>query len=805
MKDIDVTSGKAPDTPYDSQDKTEYGEINASTASVDNDDEFDRLDISSLEESDDKEDDEIDQVELAHNAEALFYKTLSMLESGEIDTSSAVMLLQKSAKDGCDLSALYLGGYYSDPKNAGYNPVFAYDNYLLSAQLGSSEGCYKLGLCLSSGFGCEKDPSLAYELFKRGAECDDADCICALGICYEQGLGCKTDYSVATELYLKATALGHAAAINNLGGMYFYGHGVEQDKEKAISLYRQAAALGHANAECRLALCYENGTVLPKDLSLAFNYYKSAAEKKNTLALYKLALCYDNGWGTEQNFAKAYKCYEKAAKLGHTDAMYEAGKMALGGRGTKKNLSIAYKMFNMAKDALPRAEFELANCLFEGLGTVRNRAAAYSHYLSALERDPKIAGAAYRLGICKLKGLGCEKDLQSAYEYFTLGASLGSTDAAYMKGECEYFGVGTSTDLHQAAESFTASLENTQIEPEFTVPSLINLGLCYERGTGVSRDVHTALKLYKKAAEFGDPNAMYRVGHLMFSSPELKNESSSARIYILRAARKNHLSAMLTMGLFSESGNGVQKNREDAIRWYTKAVSTEIPSAPALFDFPERFETVSRAAIRARIEAQYKLGMLIARHKPSTERYIQAFECIALAASTGHKGAQTEISKIFVSGGDLKSYYDSPFSREDVGFSNGNSEPDAQTLASALNKLGDAFFDGKGLVSKNQSAAVRCYKSSAELGNIDAAYNYGWCLRHGTGVKENDLEAIKWLKSSADRGNANAAYSYGLCCEEGAGTGIKNRRDALEYYRKAAASGHGDAANRYVMLSERDN
>ena len=71
------------------------------------------------------------------------------------------------------------------------------------------------------------------------------------------------------------------------------------------------------------------------------------------------------------------------------------------------------------------------------------------------------------------------------------------------------------------------------------------------------------------------------------------------------------------------------------------------------------------------------------------------------------------------------------------------------------------MYGGSGSVTKNQSAAVKCYQIAANLGNNDAAYSYGWCLRHGVGIRENAKEAVKWLKLSADKGNANAAYSYG--------------------------------------------
>lgn len=802
----DMTNESLDDIGISGDADVENGSDTADTDGNGNtsDDSVDLLNVSSLEEINKTDAEPDTPEETAQSAESLFHKTVAMMRSGELDTDSAIMLLQKSAKDGCASSSLYLGSFYADPKNENYNPTLAYDNYLLAAQLGSADGCYKLGLCYSSGFGCEKNPEFAFDIFKKGAEVDHADCICAVGICLEFGIGCETDYSAAAKYYEKAAELENATAINNLGGLYLYGHGVERDVDRAVALFKKASSLGNSNAECRLGVCFEEGLTGEVDLSRAFEHYKNASGYNNPIALYKLALCYDRGTGTEQNFAKAFKYYDKAAKAGNCDAMYEAGKMSLTGRGTKKDLSAAYKMFLSASNDLAVAEYELGNCFFEGIGTVRNRASAYDRYLSAYEKDSSLSGAAYRLGLCRLKGLGCERDDVSAYEYFKKGAEAGSAEAAYMKGECEYFGIGTEINLEEAVQSFSSAIADVGEIYETAIPAMISLGLCYERGTGVPKDSQAALKLYKKAAEFGNANAMYRAGHLMLSDRELKTEYSAARIFILRAARKNHLSAMLTMGNFAAEGKGVQKNCDDAIRWYTKAVATEIPISASLFDFPERFETASKAAVRAKIEAQFRLGMLIARHKPSPQSYIQSFECISLAASMGHKGAQTEITKIFISGGDLKAYYESPFSREDAAFANGNTEPDTESLSSAMNKLGDAFFDGKGMVSKNQAAAVRCYKTAATLGHTDAAYSYGWCLRHGAGIRENDAEAIKWLKLAADKGNANAAYSYGLCCEEGAGTGIKNRRDALSYYRKAAASGHAEAANRYIALSERD-
>lgn len=739
------------------------------------------------------------------DASSEFDRVKSLIESKELGLDDGIELLKRAADDGYNQSAFYLGELYSNENSEIFNPPLAFDNYRLSAKYGNTKGCYKTAVCLSSGFGCDKDEESALKALLIGASQSDADCIFALGVCHEFGIGCEINYAEAFSLYAEAAMYEHPAAINNLGGCYFYGHGVEQDKARAMELFSSASDLGDSNAECRLGICYENGDGCEADADLALKCYKRSAKSGNPIALYRLALCHEKGIGTEQNFAQSYKYFSRAAAAGHAESMYEAGKMCLSGRGTKKDVTTAYKMFSAAADAgLIKANYELGNCFFEGVGTVRNRAYAYRHYKKAFESSECAADASFRLGLCKLKGFGTGKNEKKAYEWFCLGDELGSIEAMYMKGECLTYGVGTEKDLESAAESYLKAVKTEEKMSDRVVPAMISMAICYESGIGIHKNYQKALELYKKASEYGNADAMYRAGRTIMSSADMKTEYSVARIYILRAARKGHLPAMLLMGIFADEGRGIPQNREDAKRWYTRAVNTETIKTPPLFDFPERFAENTRLATESRIAAQYRLGMLTARYNPSPQAYITAFEHIASAASMGHEGAQTEVAKMFVSGGDLKSYYESHFSREDATFADGNPSPDKETLSSALNKLGDAFFDGKGMLKKNEAAAARCYKMSAELGHIDAAYSYGWCLRHGAGVKENDTEAAKWLKMSADAGNANAAYSYGLCCEEGAGTGIKNRRDALSYYRKAAASGHADAAQRYILLSERD-
>ena len=733
----------------------------------------------------------------ASRGETLFENTVSMLEAGDISAENGIKLLKKSADEGCDGALIYLGKLYGDQKSALYDPALSFKCFSEAAERGSDEGYYYLGICNLHGIGCDADPACAVELLLRGGELGHVECIRALGICREKGIGCDIDYTMAAKLYERAAECDDPIAINNLGGCYFYGHGVVEDKERAVSLYTRASELGSSNATCRLGICYEEGTGCERDVKTAFDCYKKAADSGNAIATYRLALCYDNGIGVEQNFAKAFSCYSRSASAGYAPAMYAAGMMSKDGRGTKKNAIGAYKMFSLAaEEGLSDAKYEVGNCYIEGKGTVKNAELAYLRYLEAFESDGTNAKAAFSLGLCNLKGIGTKKDESIALEWFWRGAELGSSVAAYMKGECYFYGVGTEKDPEKASESYKEALSD-KMKGELSTDACIALAECFERGIGTDVDFEEAVRLYKLAADGGNAEAMYELGRLMLSGVGSSAVGSDARTIVLRAARSEHPSAMLTMGIFADEGRGVAKNSQDAERWYTKTIASQPRSTPDLDEFPERFFVRAERSAAARIEAQYRLGMLLTRKEPSVRSYMTAFENIAFAASLGHAGAQKEISGIYLHGGDLKSYYESATSEKS------EDTPLKEVLAGAMNKLGDAYFDGKTLVKKNEVAAARCYKIAAEAGDVDGAYSYGWCLRHGVGLNENDALALKWLKIAADRGSINAAYSYGLCCEEGSGTGIKNKREARSYYRKAAAAGHIEAARRYMALSDK--
>ena len=107
--------------------------------------------------------------------------------------------------------------------------------------------------------------------------------------------------------------------------------------------------------------------------------------------------------------------------------------------------------------------------------------------------------------------------------------------------------------------------------------------------------------------------------------------------------------------------------------------------------------------------------------------------------------------------------------------------------AAAQNKLGNAYYDGKG-VPQDYAAAVKYFRLAAEQGLAEAQFNLGFAYVKGNGVPLNYAEAIKWVGMAAEQGNADAQYNLGYAYEKGLGV-PQNVLEAYKWFNLAAAQG----------------
>lgn len=721
---------------------------------------------------------------------------------------SAFDYFKESAEHGYRIALLELGDLYSNPEFSKYDLKKAFTCYKKSVSKSDyfeqykdqkpSYGYFKLGCMYFLGYGCEKNEKSAFKCFLNGAIKRDIGCIYCLGICFEHGYGCNINYSFSSSLYAIAAkidnknSLFYSESINNLGGMFLLGLGVPRNPRIAYELFLRAFKNGSSNAACRVGICLNSGTGCTEDKDKSIKTLITAADMGNSHACILLSDYYSNYENNSESMidrAKiSFEYCKRAADFGNAEGMYLTAMHLKEGNGVKKNDRLSYSYFLQAeKKGYIYASLQLADCYFSGIGTIRNYKEAFFRYKKIAESGIEDKYSYYRLGICYLCGLGVELSQKEAYFYFSKASDAGHYESTFILGDFYMFGIGVNKDEQKAVQFYSTAAKNDNIY------SLCSLAECYEHGIGTNKDENEALRLYRKAAEFDSAEGMFNCGRCFLFGIGTEKNQVVAGYYFLKAARKNNISSMLYMGDIISSGKVIEDNTYTAKTWYIEASKSDIEWAVDNYVVNIHRKKLQKRELDSKTEAQFKLGSLLmtkGQHSINND-YTLGYRYIANAASMGNSDAIKEISKL---------YKYTQLINKPTSIFKKDAEYDDIFIAEAMNNLGNSFYYGKSYLKKDNSACARCYEISANMNNLDAMYNYGWCLRHGYGIRENDILAAKWLKKAADLGNANAAYSYGLCCEEGAGTGIKNKREAVSYYRRAAEMGHRAAEERYYSL-----
>ncbi|MBQ0736441.1 tetratricopeptide repeat protein [Aquimarina celericrescens] len=112
----------------------------------------------------------------------------------------------------------------------------------------------------------------------------------------------------------------------------------------------------------------------------------------------------------------------------------------------------------------------------------------------------------------------------------------------------------------------------------------------------------------------------------------------------------------------------------------------------------------------------------------------------------------------------------------------------------AQKELGIFYGYGKEGVEKDHTQAVLWFKKSAEQGNDEGQYHYGFTFAKGRGVKRNLNTAFFWFEKSAEQGNISAMYILGIDYLKGRYY-KKNDSLALKYFVKCGEKGSIEGQN----------
>ena len=98
-----------------------------------------------------------------------------------------------------------------------------------------------------------------------------------------------------------------------------------------------------------------------------------------------------------------------------------------------------------------------------------------------------------------------------------------------------------------------------------------NLGVCYERGTGVKVSLELAFEWYMKAAEQGDVYGCFNVGECYYHGKGVEQDVRLAFEWYMKAADKGDRQSQVNVANAYYLGNGTEKDHHKAFLWYREA------------------------------------------------------------------------------------------------------------------------------------------------------------------------------------------------------------------------------------------
>ncbi|HVV68329.1 MAG TPA: tetratricopeptide repeat protein [Gammaproteobacteria bacterium] len=558
----------------------------------------------------------------------------------------------------------------------------AFEWYKAAAENNFAQAQYQLGANYYDGEGVTQNIKEAIHWLSKAAEQNNPDAQCKLGYHYSQK-GVDQDFAKALALYRKAAEQNDSVAEFNIGACYFYGEGVNRNLEIAITHFQKSIEHGNLAAYLALGICYLG----KKDYKAAFDCFTRSAAQNDAVAQWFLARCFQNGEGTDKDINAAFYWNNRAASQGVAPAQYNVGMAYLHGNGIKQDKKTGFNFLKLAADQhWAEAEHQIAFCYRDGNGTKRDESLMLEYFKRAAEQNLPQAQA--NLGNCYIMGKGTPQDAKAAFTNYEKAAIGELPEAQVNLALCYYNGDGVERNLLLAAKwlSKATSLPKNFEQTKQTVIAQIltgletkaksnsiaqyELGMLYERGWLVEKDISKAISWYQKAEKQNHTEAKQRASVLTRILNPQKDKKNLAPIAPDSPIRKESqfpdkkVSAMTTSLPQSSDANGqcelgcryyegkvVKQDLLTAIQWFDKAMrqANQIHSGlreKSIFYIQQILSMVEEGVEQNDTQSLYIFGLVHEHGWLVEEDKSKAIEMYQAAAAKGHSESENRLNKL---------------------------------------------------------------------------------------------------------------------------------------------------------------
>lgn len=329
----------------------------------------------------------------------------------------------------------------------------------------------------------------------------------------------KEDYEKAKQLLIGEADSGNVLAVHDLGKLYSTKKLGEKDGEKSYKYYEEALQ-GFVEIEPNGDFMFPYETVCQKPVDM------------RSYIWYRIGKMHCYGLGTDQNYEKAFEWFLKSAQEGNRFAQYSLGNLYYYGNGTDKDLSQAFQWYmKSAEQGQPYAAYAAAQMYNKGGYVSKDENQAQEYYKQALAGFLELESKNQADGIMYKNGLGTQKDMLKAIDYFKRSAELNNINAKR-----------------------TIALE-------------------YLSGKHLEQDIEKGLEMLTECADRGEVISCYKLGKIFLKDEILYKDLNMAEKYFLKASEKENQYALYSLGtLYLEKE---KYNIDKAVKKFEKALQYE--------------------------------------------------------------------------------------------------------------------------------------------------------------------------------------------------------------------------------------
>jgi TPR repeat protein len=294
------------------------------------------------------------------------------------------------------------------------------------------------------------------------------------------------------------------------------------------------------------------------------------------------------------------------------------------------------------------------------------------------------------------------------------------------------------------------------------------LGLLYNHGHAVAKNLPTALQWYLKGAVVNS-DSMYMAANFYQYGTGTAKDSVAALTWFGKAHDAGCPDAGYAIGWMYQHGDGVSVDMAQALAWFQKSAAAG--NSDAL----------------SHMGHLYNYGIKVEKD------YAKANDIYHQAALLGNSYAMASLGDVYMSGWGVDVDYGLALSWYQKGAALGN--------AGAMWGLGCLYENGLG-VDQNYGLAFSYFQKS-DAGGYELAHSQlGWMYANGWGVARDYTKALTMIQQKLGKDQGQSETYLGLLYENGWGVEVDYGK-AIDYYKKGAAAVNEHAMSLLASMYER--